>query len=137
MLTTELAAGEELRAVSGEDVVRAKMDLNLAESESLGQNTLKQIKTRLGSDLVVVGSYLNLNGQMRVDVRVQDAANGTIVANVTESGSEDQLFDIVTRAGAALRARIGIGGPTSRPARQRPRFLSSPTPRPQDYMPRD
>lgn len=113
MLTTELAAGEELRAVSGEDVVRAKVDMNLPESESLGQNTLKQIKTRLGSDLVVVGSYLNLNGQMRVDVRVQDAANGTIVANVTESGSEDQLFEIVNRAGAALRSRIGIGGLTS------------------------
>ncbi len=112
MLTTELAAGEELRAVPGEDVVRAKMDLKLPESEGLGQSTLKQIKTRLGSDLVVVGSYLDINGQLRVDVRVQDAADGTMVANLSESGSEDQLFEIVTRAGAALRAHVGIGGLT-------------------------
>ena len=60
MFTTELAAGEELRVVSGEDVVRAKMDLKLPDSESLGQSTLKQIKTRLGSDLVVAGSYLDI-----------------------------------------------------------------------------
>lgn len=113
MLTTELAAGGKLRAVSGEDVVRAKMDLKLPESESLGQGTLKQIKTRLGSDLVVAGSYLDINGQLRVDVRLQDAADGTIVANLSESGSEDQLFDIVTRAGAALRARAGVGELTS------------------------
>jgi tetratricopeptide (TPR) repeat protein len=113
MLTTELAAGEELRAISGEDVARAKTDLKFPESESLGQATLKQIKTRLGSDLIVVGSYVNLNGQLRVDVRLQDAGDGTIVANVSESGAEDQLFDIVNRAGAALRLRGGIAGLTS------------------------
>jgi tetratricopeptide (TPR) repeat protein/TolB-like protein len=113
MLTTELAAGEELRAVPGEDVARAKMDLKLPESESLGQGTLRQIRARLDSDLVVVGSYLNINGQLRVDVQVQNAADGSIVANLSESGSEDQLFDIVTRAGASLRAHVGVGGLTS------------------------
>ena len=113
MFTTELAAGEELRAVSGEDVARARLDLKLAQNESLSQNTLKLIKTRLGSDLIVAGSYLDIDGQIRVDVRVQDASDGTIVANLSESGSEDQLFAIVTRAGAALRARVGVGGLTS------------------------
>ena len=113
MFTTELAAGEELRAVSGEDVAQARLDLKLPQNESLGQNTLKQIKTRLGSDLIVAGSYLDIDGQIRVDVRVQDASDGTIVANLSESGSEDQLFAIVTRAGAALRARVGVGGLTS------------------------
>lgn len=113
MLTTELAAGEELRAVSGEDVAHARMDLKLSESEGLGQGTLKQIRSRLGSDLVVAGSYLDLNGQIRVDVRVQDASDGSIVANLSEAGPEDQLFAIVTRAGAALRAHVGVGGLTS------------------------
>jgi tetratricopeptide (TPR) repeat protein len=113
MLTTELAAGEDLRAVSGEDVARAKMDLKLSASESLGQGTLTQIKNRLGSDLVVVGSFLDLNGQIRVDVRLQDAGTGNTVANLSESGPEDQLFQIVNRTGAALRARCGAGELTS------------------------
>jgi len=109
MLTTELAAGEELRAVSGEDVTRAKMDLKLSESESLSQDTLQQVRSRLGSDWIVAGSYLDLNGQVRVDMRLQNVADGTTVASLSESGPEDQLFAIVTRAGAALRARCGIG----------------------------
>ena len=109
MLTTELAAGEDLRAVPGEDVARARMDLNLPESESLGEGTLRQVRDRLGSDLVVVGSYLDLGGQIRVDIRLQDAATGNTVANLAESGPEDQLFQIVNRAGAALRAHCGVG----------------------------
>ena len=113
MFTTELAAGEGLRAVSGEDIARARMDLKLPENESLGQGTLKQVKARLGSDLIVAGSYLDLDGQIRVDVRVQDASDGAVIVNLSESGAEDQLFAIVTRAGAALRARVGVGGLTS------------------------
>lgn len=113
MFTTELAAGGELRAVPGEDVARARMDLKLPTSESLGQSTLKQVKERLGSDLVVGGSYLDLDGQIRVDVRVQDASDGTDVANFSESGPEGDLFAIVNRAGAALRAHVGAGGLTS------------------------
>jgi len=108
MLTTELAAGEELRAVSGEDVNRAKIDLNLSESDSLSQGTLEQIKSRLGSDWVVAGSYLDINGQVRVDMRLHNATDGT-TATFSESDSEDHIFALVTRAGAALRAHCGIG----------------------------
>src|ERR1022692_2572494 len=47
-LTTELAAGEQLRALPGEDVVRAKLDLNLSETATLSESTLAQLRKRLG-----------------------------------------------------------------------------------------
>jgi hypothetical protein len=40
MLSTELEAGEKLRLVSGEDVARAKLDLPLADADSLARDTL-------------------------------------------------------------------------------------------------
>jgi hypothetical protein len=40
MLSTELVAGETLRLVSGEDVARTKLDLPLADTDSLSRNTL-------------------------------------------------------------------------------------------------
>jgi len=113
MLTTELAAGEELRTIPGEDVARAEGDLKLPESESLSLATLKEIKNRLGSDWVVAGSYLTVNGQVRVDMQLQNASDGTVVARLSESGSEDEILSVVTRAGAALRARCGAGELTS------------------------
>ncbi len=108
MLTTELAAGEQLRAISGEDVARARRDLNLPESETVSRDTLAQIKKRLDSDLVVVGSYFDQNGEVRVDIRLQDTAAGATIANLSETGSEAQLLDLVSRIGSSLRAHSGV-----------------------------
>jgi serine/threonine protein kinase/tetratricopeptide (TPR) repeat protein/TolB-like protein len=108
MLTTELGATEQLRTLSGEDVTRAKLDLNLPESESLSASTLAQLRKRLGSDMVVVGSYLDRDGQLRVDIRLQDTSAGGTVASFAESGTEAQFFDIVSRLGSSLRAHCGI-----------------------------
>ena len=60
MLNTELAAGGELRMVSGEDVARAKSELPLSDEDSLGKSTLQRLRTNPGADVVVVGSYTML-----------------------------------------------------------------------------
>ncbi len=108
MLTTELAAGEQLRTLPGEDVTRAKLDLNLPESESLSESTLAQLRKRLGSDMVVVGSYFEMNGQVRVDIRLQDTSGAGTTANFSVTGTDAQLLDIVSRMGSSLRAHCGI-----------------------------
>lgn len=114
MLTTELAAGEQLRIVPGEDVARMKPDLPVGDAESFGQDTLTKIHNRLGSDLVIHGSYLALGkeggGKIRLDFRLQDAVAGETIASVSETGTESELFDLVSRSGAELRQKLGVGG---------------------------
>ncbi|HEV8628736.1 MAG TPA: protein kinase [Thermoanaerobaculia bacterium] len=113
MLTTELSASDRLRTIAGEQVARARLELALPPSEALGVGTLHRLSRNLGTDYVVVGSYLVLSGhpeRLRVDVRLQDAAAGETVLAVSESGTRDELFDLVSRAGARLRARLGGGG---------------------------
>jgi tetratricopeptide (TPR) repeat protein len=113
MLTTELAAGEQLRAISGENVARAKNDLSLADTDTYARDTLQRIRLNLDADLVVDGSYTflsrNSGGQVRVDVRIQDAATGETTASVAEVGTEKDLFQLVSRAGSDLRRGIGVG----------------------------
>lgn len=116
MLTTELSAGGKLRIVPGEDVAHAKADLALPDSGSLSKRTLLNIRNRLGSDFVVVGSYVanpDSNGSIRLDLRLQDSRIGETVASVAESGSEAGLSDLVVRAGSDLRQRLGIPKPTA------------------------
>jgi serine/threonine protein kinase/tetratricopeptide (TPR) repeat protein len=112
MLTTELAAGEELRTVPGDTVARAKIDLSLTDEESISPEILKRLRENLGSSFVVVGSYLDLGktsgGQVRIDVRLQDTAKGETIATVSEMGPESQLLDVVSRAGKRLRERLGL-----------------------------
>jgi serine/threonine protein kinase/tetratricopeptide (TPR) repeat protein len=110
MLTTELAAGEQLRAVPGENVARMKINLSLPETDSFGQDTLERIRKNLNADEIVLGSYVPLGGsQIRVDLRLQDTRVGEILAVASVKGDEAQVDDLVGRAGTILREKLGVG----------------------------
>ena len=112
MLGTELAAGGSLRIVSDEDVARAKRDLATGDQETLSQSTLKRLRKDPGADDVVVGSYtaIDVKGskRIRLDVRVQDTETGDTVAEDAVSGTEEELFEMVSHAGADLRTSLGV-----------------------------
>jgi eukaryotic-like serine/threonine-protein kinase len=114
MLTTELGTGEKLRTVAEENVARAKLDLSLSDADSLAKDTLARVRDNLGTDFVVLGSFVDLGkeagGQVRVDMRLQDARTGETIGVVSETGKESELFDLVSRAGRDLRDKLGIAG---------------------------
>jgi eukaryotic-like serine/threonine-protein kinase len=112
MLNTELAAGGELRMVSGEDVARAKSDLPLTDEDTLATSTLKRLHFDPGADVVVLGSYTPLPGKetnrIRLDIRVQDTAAGETLAEESVVGTEEDLLDLVSRASAGVRGHLGL-----------------------------
>jgi DNA-binding winged helix-turn-helix (wHTH) protein/tetratricopeptide (TPR) repeat protein/TolB-like protein len=116
MLSTELAAGEKLRLVSGEDVVNLRLSSPWPQTDTLAPQTTARIGTALNSDLLVLGSYTNAgkpeSGPLRLDVRLQDARTGRIVVEAAETGSSQNLFDLISRIGAKLRNRLGVPGIT-------------------------
>jgi serine/threonine protein kinase/tetratricopeptide (TPR) repeat protein len=110
MLTTELAAGEKLRTIPGEEVAQMKMNLSLPDSDALTAQTLSQVGKTLGADLVVLGSYVALpGGKLRVDLHLQDVAAGETLISVKETGDESDLFDLVSRAGTQVREKCDAG----------------------------
>ena len=111
MLTTELAAGGKLRTVPGETVAQMKISLALPEAESFSKETLTRIRQNLESDDVILGSYIPLgNGQLRVDLWLQDTAAGETLATISEKGSETQLDELANKVGAELRTKLGVRG---------------------------
>jgi eukaryotic-like serine/threonine-protein kinase len=113
MLSTELAAGEQVRTIPGENIARMKVDLALADADSFGKDSLAKIRNHLGTDLVVVGSYLAMGktggNKIRLDFRLQDAVAGESIASVSETGTENELLDLVSRSGTEIRRKLGIG----------------------------
>ena len=113
MLTTELAAGEQLRTISAENIARAKSDLSLSDTDSYAPDTLLKLRQNLGTDLVVTGSYSDLGrgagGTVRVDLRIQDAATGETKVSLSETGTERELFQLVSHSGSDLRQKMGVG----------------------------
>jgi len=111
MLTAELAAGEQLRLVPDETVARTKIDLGLSDVEGLVPATLTQVRKNLASDFIILGSYVDAGkekGQIRLDLRLEDAAKGETVASVSETGTETALIDLVSEVGSRLREQFGL-----------------------------
>jgi len=109
MLITELGAGENMRIVPGETVSRAKIDLGLPDENTFAPETLKRIRSDLGSDFVVSGSFLDsANNEIRVDLRLQNAESGENVAAISETGNAGKLSDLVASAATKIRARLGV-----------------------------
>jgi eukaryotic-like serine/threonine-protein kinase len=111
-LTTELTAGEQLRAIPAESVARMKMELALPEVDSLSSESLVRIRKNIGTDFVVVGSYAMLgaksDGPIRLDLHLQDTRSGETTVAISEVGTEAHLLDLVSRAGRRLREKLGI-----------------------------
>jgi len=111
MLAVELSAAERIRTIPGETVQRARADLDLGGIDTYDTATLGRLRQRLGSDYVLVGTFLapsdSRPAKLRVDMRLQDARNGQTVVAFSESGPERDLAEIVSKAGGTLRARLG------------------------------
>jgi serine/threonine protein kinase/tetratricopeptide (TPR) repeat protein len=108
MLTTDLAAGGTLRILDGEQVARAKLELSLPESDSLSKPVLAAVYKDLGSDYVIVGSYVDTDGGVRLNLRLQDEVSGQTIASLSEAGRETALVDLASRVGAELRTSLGV-----------------------------
>lgn len=110
MLATELSAGTGLRVIPGDNVARLQASLGGLQGASLEADTLARLRTGLGSDVVIQGSYLTLGHaperRLRVDLRVQDAASGELIATFAESGREQELFDLIFGLGLRVRERL-------------------------------
>jgi serine/threonine protein kinase/Tfp pilus assembly protein PilF len=114
MLSTELAAGDQLRIIPGENVSLANVGFSSRSADSFKQTTPTRLKERLGTDLVVFGSYVELGSesgnQLRLDVRLEDTGRGETIAALSETGTEANLFQLVTHIGSLLREKLGTGG---------------------------
>ncbi len=114
MVSADLAAGQTLRLIPGEGVARMKSDLNLPVADSYSPDTLNKIRQNLNSDLVVLGSYLasgeGSKMKIHINLKVQDAKSGEIIATVSEDGTESDLARLVSRSDDGIRQSLHVHG---------------------------
>ncbi len=118
MLTMDLAEGGQVRTVPVDSISEMKRDLRVGDTDGLARTLLNRVRGRAGADWVVVGAYTALgdhnNGQIRLDVRVQDAQSGDTVATLSETGSERGLFELADRTAVRLRQKLGLAAITGK-----------------------
>ena len=112
LLANELAISDEVRVVPTQSVSRLTRDLAIPEGETLAPETLRQVKSALGVDFVVLGSFLRVPGQMagqtRLDVRFQDADTAEVITTWNETVVDSDVLSSLSRAGLFLRQALGV-----------------------------
>lgn len=111
-LGTALSGDGQFRVASDENVARVKNDLSLDEADTLAPDTLALIHRNLGTDLILLGSYLDLgkDGEIQLNLRLQDTTQGETTAAWTESGTESDLKQLVQNTDSMLRQKCGMKG---------------------------
>jgi eukaryotic-like serine/threonine-protein kinase len=111
MLSTELAMGETLRVVSGEEVANLRISSPWSQSGTLARETTSRIGTALNSDVLVLGSYTAIgttsHSQVRFEVRLQDVRTGEVLSQTAQTGNSNDLFRLASEIGARLRQQLG------------------------------
>src|SRR5271165_1812811 len=121
MLRAELASGGELRLVSGEEIARAARDVPWSLTD-IPKDSLPRLRANLDTDYVTTGSYVvvgeGAKSQIRLDFRLEDTNAGNTIAEEAATGSETDLFELVSQIGARMREHLGAGKMTGEQASQ-------------------
>lgn len=115
MLATELTITNAIEVVPDELVRNASIDLRPPIAGGFSDDTLGRIRRRLDADYVITGSYLVTgstdDAPLRVDFALQDTHTRTLVGSFSNQGGLSGLIALVSGAGNALRAKLGVPSP--------------------------
>src|SRR5580765_5216942 len=111
MLSAELSVSDDLRVLPDELIRDSSADISAPAAGGYSLATLERLRRRLDADYVVSGSYLVTGAQedapLRVDIALQDARNGALLASVSNQSGVAGLLALVTSAGVTLRDKLG------------------------------
>ena len=111
-LTTDLSAGDQLRAIPLDNVARAERELGLTNSDQFSQETVNGIRKSVGADLVVSGSFGTIRGaggdSFRLDVQLEDARTGKTLRSLSLMGTRSEALRLASEAGVQLRSELGL-----------------------------
>jgi DNA-binding winged helix-turn-helix (wHTH) protein/tetratricopeptide (TPR) repeat protein/TolB-like protein len=112
MISTELGVSERLRMIPQELVRDARRGVDDPGTAGFGPDALERLRTRLDADYLLTGTYLVAGSEddspLRIDMTIQDAHSGTIVASISRQEHASSLLSMVGQAGVLLRSKLGI-----------------------------
>jgi serine/threonine-protein kinase len=114
MLVTDLSGASGARVLSPDRVARAVRDLGLDRVDVAAPDLLARVKSALGADYVVAGTYAVLAGahKIRFDLALLDTKDGSARARAGATGAQGELFDLIDHASTDLRVALGGAAPT-------------------------
>jgi tetratricopeptide (TPR) repeat protein len=107
-------ATDDVRVTSSEDTYRARFDLAVPNADTLAPDLLAKLRSRLGSDALVVGSYRQAGTELTLTVTVEDLAR-TTQKRIEIKGPAHDLPALAAKLVPQLREALGVKAPAKPP----------------------
>jgi tetratricopeptide (TPR) repeat protein len=112
MLSAQLGAADEIRVIPEAFVRDAGKDLLLPNTGGYSGDALAKLRKRLNADYVISGHFRvgksDGDRPLFVDIALQDARNGTLVASLSKHSALSALNPLVNDAGIVLRDKLQV-----------------------------
>ena len=108
MLISELAANPALRVVERENIQHLVDEQNLGASGRVDAQTAAKVGKLVGARYAVMGDFIDLYGDFRVDVRVVNVETSEIIKTEKATMQREHLFDLVRNIATALNKDLNL-----------------------------
>jgi len=104
MLITELSLDSGLRLVERSRIREIIDELDLGQSGYVDPNTTAEVGHLVGARYMIVGGFVDANGTMRLDARIDDVETGEILTETAAKveGDRKNLLDMVVDLGVKI-----------------------------------
>lgn len=111
ILTLELELSQEIQTLDREEVAVAQAGLDLEGVSSPSAENLERLRSSLGAEYVVAGSYTldaTTDSLIRIQLTLFETSTGRSLASGSGTGNMNTLFSVVGRAARPLREALGL-----------------------------
>ena len=108
MLTTELQNIQAFKLVERQRLNDVLNELKLQQSGAVDPGTASKIGKIIGARAMLLGSFVNMYGKLRIDVRIVEVETGLTKKADEVTGDLDDLFDLIQQLTQKLPKKFDI-----------------------------
>ncbi len=106
MLITDLVAWEGVKVVERTRLEEVLKELDFQQTKYVDKKSAAKLGQVLNANYLIYGSITPAGGQLLLETRLVNAADGTIVASARQQDERDKVFDMEQRLANDLVAKI-------------------------------
>ncbi len=106
MIMTNLGNSKKITIVERVQIDRAIQHFQTEQSELITDATAVEIGQWIGANAIIIGNYVQVGGQDRIDARVVDVKSGTLINSAKVQGLSYEIFDLVDNLSEEILALL-------------------------------
>jgi tetratricopeptide (TPR) repeat protein/predicted Ser/Thr protein kinase len=108
MLTTDVGQSAKVHVTSSDSMHQLLRDLKISANTSLDDGTVRRLAQFSNADQIVVGQYVKLGDQIRLDATIQDLKHQRSTQLKAEAANEQALFAAVDHLAQEIRNNLAV-----------------------------